>query len=227
MPPFLYTLMTEYTSFRNLRVSTTRLPIFDQRLQNPAYGYRGLGYFASLVTSANRPPVYILAIDTRSWNHLPETASWNTQLISRNARLDQHFIIVLSEYDPMEPTPQISLPLTGFGPHIYPQYSSRHSSPSYYPSTAARTSLSPEPFSTLACTNTVPHQFSCQRSSPLSPEPFSAPDSNNSVPHQLSCLGSSPGDLRNQPSPISTHFPPFDLDDPNTYRLFDELPCQF
>lgn len=123
IPQGLYTLLTDHLSFPELRLSTTRLPIFDAaRMQNPAFGYRALGYFSRHSYSSS-PSSYIRAIDSHAHWDYPEVLAWKPQLESLQARLDYHFIIVLSDYGARRLTSQPSNPLSppsgSAPPHLY------------------------------------------------------------------------------------------------------------
>ncbi|KAJ7482726.1 hypothetical protein FB451DRAFT_1170587 [Mycena latifolia] len=142
IPPFLCKLLVEQAFFPTLRVSTTRCPIFDHRMQNSVFGYCSLGFISRLTSTTGRS-VLIRAIDSGP----SDTAEWMTQLTSLHVRLTFHFILVLSDYDILNLS---SSPASSR--HSSPQYSSAgpSSSPQHYyyptpPRSASYPYLEPSP----------------------------------------------------------------------------------
>ncbi|KAJ7149917.1 hypothetical protein C8R46DRAFT_1306349 [Mycena filopes] len=92
IPDSLYSLLTNYEAHPSMRLSTTRAPIFDHRMQNPAFGYRSLGYFRSAIASSLQ--LCTIRPDSDLW----EMRAWIDQLVVLDVRIDRHFILVLSDY---------------------------------------------------------------------------------------------------------------------------------
>ncbi|KAJ6477120.1 hypothetical protein C8R47DRAFT_1140778 [Mycena vitilis] len=116
IPSLLVNMLTHITS--TLRVSTTAVPIFDNRMQTPSYGYRILG-FLSLHVPPSAVSTHILTINP-AWN-LPETQASVLNLEILGAQLDRHFIIIVSDDGPVS------------DPSIPPYLDA---APSYYPSSS-------------------------------------------------------------------------------------------
>ncbi|KAJ7188282.1 hypothetical protein C8R46DRAFT_1205459 [Mycena filopes] len=117
----LQMLLTNPHSYPTLRLSTTRVPIFDARMQGPAFGYRSFGYFASLVSSIagppyfpapGAPPIHLGAI----YSNAPEASAWKDHLLSLEVHVERHFILILSDYQgpsnsPSPPTTRHTSPV--------------------------------------------------------------------------------------------------------------------
>ncbi|KAJ6551616.1 hypothetical protein B0H19DRAFT_1158286 [Mycena capillaripes] len=63
-------------------------------MQNPAFGYRSLGYFSFI--SSTSPHIHTINLD-HTWT-LPEIGAYKAHLQSLGIRLDRHFIIILSDH---------------------------------------------------------------------------------------------------------------------------------
>lgn len=131
IPQFFHDILANPALFPKLRVSTTLLPIFDTRMESPAYGFRSLGYFSSYNSSFTS--IHIRAIDANPVWNLPEVVAWKSHLLSLETRLDRHFILVLSDYEDKIMT-------TDRLPH--PE---RFTSPSFLDSSCPSTSSSMDP----------------------------------------------------------------------------------
>lgn len=90
MPPDLYSIFANYMTLPNVRVSTTRVPIFDDLMQLPQHGYRGLGLLHELINSSQN----ILSIDLCS--SLPDMQSWKNYLETQGAVLSHHFVLIIT-----------------------------------------------------------------------------------------------------------------------------------
>ncbi|KAF8173860.1 hypothetical protein K438DRAFT_1772009 [Mycena galopus ATCC 62051] len=72
IPPFFQNILTHCGSYPGMRVATTSVPIFDNRRQNPAYGYRKLGHFNHFFPHPTMTGhIHAVSIDCGTWD-LPE-----------------------------------------------------------------------------------------------------------------------------------------------------------
>jgi hypothetical protein len=82
---------------------TTRIPIFDERRGNPAFGNQGLGLLSSFLPPNIPPHLPINAIDHQSEWALPEVIASKGVWIMLGVRLPYHFLLILSR----ETTPSL------------------------------------------------------------------------------------------------------------------------
>ncbi|KAF8157371.1 hypothetical protein K438DRAFT_2026241 [Mycena galopus ATCC 62051] len=109
--PLFQNILTHCGSYPGMRVATTSVPIFDNRRQNPAYGYRNLGHFNHFfphpITAAR---IHAVSIDCGPWD-LPEIQVYKNVLDTLHIRTDHHFILMI--YNHGEPGSTTSItPLT-------------------------------------------------------------------------------------------------------------------
>ncbi|KAJ7468516.1 hypothetical protein FB451DRAFT_1400892 [Mycena latifolia] len=90
MPAELQIVLANF-SLLDIRLSTTRVPVFDKAMQLPQNGYQGLGHPRSCLDSSQKTS--ILSIDLRS--ELPDMQSWKAQLTAQGTHLSHHFILIL------------------------------------------------------------------------------------------------------------------------------------
>ncbi|TDL14095.1 hypothetical protein BD410DRAFT_846358 [Rickenella mellea] len=141
-------MITESTLSTNTMVSTTRVPVFNDEMQNPTNGYRHLGPLSAVSFGFQPLGTYtdlgreIFAIDIEGVH--PATQDYARILQPAGISMDSHFIIIL--------TSDISLPTSsrGSSPFAYSRSQSlaltaHTNSASGSPSHSLTNSLSPSP----------------------------------------------------------------------------------
>ncbi|KAJ7026753.1 hypothetical protein C8F04DRAFT_1267819 [Mycena alexandri] len=112
IPDSLHELLTKPYLFPRLRLATTRVPIFDGRMQNPTFGYRSGGYFTAYIPSTefptDLPTPSTPVVRARAINlhyDVPETRELKENLLSLEipVRLEYHFILIFSDYGDSRP----------------------------------------------------------------------------------------------------------------------------
>ncbi|KAF8144168.1 hypothetical protein K438DRAFT_1993147 [Mycena galopus ATCC 62051] len=113
IPPFFQNILTHCGSYPGMRVATTSVPIFDNRRQNPAYGYRNLGHFNHFFPHPTTTGhIHAVSIDCGTWD-LPEIPVYKNVLETSHIRTDRHFILMIYNYgEPCSTTSIIPLATT-------------------------------------------------------------------------------------------------------------------
>ncbi|KAK6987644.1 hypothetical protein R3P38DRAFT_2482633, partial [Favolaschia claudopus] len=97
-PHSLIQILSNPGAHPSMEVATTSVPIFDDRKQNPAYGYRSLGNFSLFYpTRVVQTRIYASAID-RNWPGLPEIPVYKAALRTLRIDLSRHFILILPNF---------------------------------------------------------------------------------------------------------------------------------
>jgi hypothetical protein len=104
VPPAIFALLISSLDHQ-VRLRTTRIPIFDERMGNPSFGIRGLGLLSTFMPPAVPPPLRISAIDLESDWALPEVTASKRLWQTLGVRLPFHFILILSEDHPLPSSP--------------------------------------------------------------------------------------------------------------------------
>lgn len=155
IPSTLFTLLMSSPLYQQIRLSTTRIPIFDQRMGNPSYGIRGLGLLSTFIPAFIAPSVSITAFDQQGDWTLPEVTASKNLWASLGVQLQYHFILILSLDTslhlavPINYLPQPHSPISPSYPQSYQRSSSTSSdflpSLSLSPEQSSRGNSSPDP----------------------------------------------------------------------------------
>lgn len=97
IPPALFRLLMSPDLHPQVRLRTTRIPIFDARMGNPSYGNIGLGLLSSFLTTLFPDTKKISAIDYLGEWTLPEVVASKNLWVTLGVRLPFHFIVMLSQ----------------------------------------------------------------------------------------------------------------------------------
>ncbi|KAJ7621561.1 hypothetical protein DFH06DRAFT_1482335 [Mycena polygramma] len=128
IPDHLFSLLTSADKYSQIRVRTTRIPIFDERMGNPAYGNRGLGLLSDFFGPNFPPALTISAIDHQGDWLLPEVVAAKNSWTMMGIQLPFHFILIVSLDN--------NLPISA--PHLLPLNTN-------FPSAASISLTSPHP----------------------------------------------------------------------------------
>ncbi|KAJ7149794.1 hypothetical protein C8R43DRAFT_1128285 [Mycena crocata] len=171
IPPSLFTILTSPELYQHIRLSTTRIPIFDHRIGNPSFGHLGLGSLAKFLSVSSPPVLAINAIDNQhDWN-LAEVKASKIHWRSLGAELPYHFILIVAqEYTP--PSSEPTTPVANLSPsHLLP---SRSLSPPTNPVLQLQSSWDPSMFDTFMNT-ACPSEMLYTLSPPSSPNTATNP----------------------------------------------------
>lgn len=130
IPSLLFTLLMTPESYHQTRLSTTRIPIFDERMGNPAYGFRGLGLLSTFIPPLFAPQSTITSIDHQDDWPLTEVIASKRLWISLGVQLPTHFILIVSWDSPRASTYSLASSSRQRSSSIHPSVSlSRSNSP--------------------------------------------------------------------------------------------------